>query len=182
MRLFLISLCLFSTAQAQSFQRLVDAQDVAARFSSARQQLIVVTPVIDTKVVAEAIRRVAVERGVNVFLLLAPEFVEAPSSYGASLGALAGVQIRLANIDRSFALVDADQTAVVLEGALLGSGSAAFLTQESYAITDAKVISARSALFAETWEEAVPYVSLVNRLEGPQLEPETLDLSILGGL
>lgn len=182
MRVLMLVTLLFTTAEAQNYQRLVSAQDVAERLQGVRVQLLYVTPVIENKAIAEAIRRAAVERGVKVYLLVAPDFVEAPGSYTASLAALEGVRVRMAQVERSFAILDVEEAAVVLEGSLLGSGSASFLQRASYAVNEGEVMAERSGLFAGVWEEAAPYLSLVERLDSPELESEAFDWDVLGGL
>lgn len=181
-RLVILAALLWATSEAQDYQQLANSQDVARRIGGVRTQLIYVTPVVEDEVIAEAIRRAAVERGVKVFLLLTPELVEAPGSYAASLATLEGVQIRLAQVDRSFAILDVEEASVVLEGSLLGSGSATFREQTSYAMTEGQVVSDRSALFGSVWDGAIPYVSLVERIQSPEQETETFDWSVLGGL
>lgn len=166
MRWCALALLVLTSAWAQP-QPLSTAQQVAAQLGSAREQLLLVTPSVSSKPLAEAIRRAATERGVQVFIVVAPAWAEAPGSYVASLALLDGVQVRLAETERQFVIVNASDDAFVIEGGLVSTSVRRFDERPTYAFADPRDVSDRALLFAELWRSAVPYRSFISREDVP---------------
>ena len=142
---------------------LTTPQGVASQLERANEQLLVLAPNVFSKPTAEAIRRAAAERGVRVFVLVSPAWVEAPGSFVASLSLIEGVQVRLAEVERRFVVVDTGGAAFVIEGGLVGEGSRRFDERPTYALADPPAVAARAELFMGVWQGAVPYMPFIDR-------------------
>ncbi len=156
-------LLLVSSAVAQAPEALTTPEAVAAQLGAANEQLLVMVPTVRSQMVAEALRKAAVERGVKVFLLVSPEYVEEGGSFVPALAVLEQVQTRLALVDRSFVVADRGEAAFLLEGAILGSSARGFDARETYALRDAATLSDRGHLFEDVWLAAPEYISLIER-------------------
>lgn len=161
-----LALLLLTSVWAQP-QSLSDAQQVAAQLGRAQEQLLLVTKSVSSKPLAEALRRAAAERGVRVFIVVAPASVEAPGSYVASLALLGGVQVRLAQTERQFVVVDVASDAFVIEGSLISTSVRRFDERPTYAFAEPQAVGERALHFAELWRSAVPYRSFIYREEVP---------------
>ncbi len=146
---------------------LTTAQQVAAQLGRAHEQLLLVTPSVSSKPLAEALRRAAAERGVQVFIVVAPAWAEAPGSYVASLALLEGVRVRLAETERQFVVVDVADDAFVIEGSLVSASTQRFDERPTYAFANPQAVGERALHFAELWRSAVPYRSFIYREEVP---------------
>lgn len=163
MKLIVLLLFPASVAFAGPPEALVSSSAVADALNGAREQVLLLSPSVSNREVAEALRRAAVERDVKVFMVVSPEHVEEGGSFVASLAALDNVRVRLAVVDRAFALVDAAGAAFVIEGGALSEGGGQFDAQEGYATRDSDVIADRGGLFNDVWGVAPAYRSLVER-------------------
>lgn len=157
-------LLLVSSAVAQAPEALSTPEAVAAQLGTANEQLLVMVPTVRSQVIAEALRKAVVERGVKVFLLVSPEYVEEGESFVPSLAILDGVQTRLALVDRAFVVADRGEAAFLLEGSVLGSSAQGFDARETYALRDAATLSNRARLFEDVWLAAPEYISLIERM------------------
>lgn len=162
----ILVLLLLTSVWAQS-EPLSTAQQVASQLGRAHEQLLLVTPSVSSKPLAEAVRRAAAERGVKIFIVVAPASVEAPGSYVASLALLDGVQARLAETERQFVIVDVADDAFVIEGSLVRATTRRFDEQPTYAFADPQAVDERASRFAELWRSAVPYRSFIYREDIP---------------
>lgn len=166
MRWCALALLVLTTAWAQP-ESLTTAQQVAAQVSRAHEQLLLVTPSVSSKPLAEAVRHAAAERGVQVFIVVAPAWVEAPGSYTASLALLDGVQVRLAETERQFVIVDVAGDAFVIEGGLVSTSVRRFDERPTYALADPQDVSKRAEVFTQLWHSATPYRSFISREDFP---------------
>jgi hypothetical protein len=155
---------LISAALAQIPEALTTPEAVAEQLGAANEQLLVMVPTVRSQPLAEALRKAAVERGVRVYLLVSPEYVEEGGSFVPALAVLERVQTRLALVDRSFVIADRGEAAFLLEGEVLGESTQGFDTRETYALRDAATISTRGRLFEEVWLAAPEYISLIERM------------------
>lgn len=162
MRWCALIMLVLTSAWAQP-EPLTDAQQVVAQLGRAHEQLLIVAPSLFSKPIAEALRRAAAERGVQVFVLVSPAWVEAPGSYVASLALLDGVQVRLAETDRRFAVVDMHDDAFVIEGGLVSESQRRFDERPTYALADPQDVSDRAGHFTQLWRSAIPYRSFIGR-------------------
>jgi phosphatidylserine/phosphatidylglycerophosphate/cardiolipin synthase-like enzyme len=166
MKWCLLVIPLLATAWAQP-SAITTPQQVVSQLDRANVQLLVVAPSVFSKPTAEAIRRAAAERGVQVFVIVSPRWVEAPGSYVASLSLIEGVQVRLAETERRFVVVDVGEAAFVIEGGLVSEGSRRFDEGPTYALADPLEVASRAGLFTDVWQGAVPYTSFINREDIP---------------
>lgn len=137
---------------------------VAAQLGAATEQLLVMVPTVRSEAIAEGLRQAAVERGVQVYLLVSPEHADEGGSYVPALALLEGVHTRLALVDRSFIVADGGEAAFLLEGEMLGGSTQAFDARETYALRDAATIASRGRLFEDVWLAAPKYLSLIERM------------------
>jgi hypothetical protein len=157
-------------AQALPARTLTTSQEVGATLLAATSEVMIVTPALRSKDVAEGLRKAAVERGVRVFLLADVRFLNDGGSYLNGLSLTPGIQVRLLRgVGASRATVDRQLT---LSGPLL-SDIASPLQQELTATTQEpfKVRSA-AAWFSKAWAQARPY-----KYKVPDLAPKTPALS-----
>ena len=148
-------------------EALTTSEQVVAQLDRAHDQLLLLAPSLFSKPVAEAVRRAAAERGVQVFILVAPAWVEAPGSYVASLALLGGVQVRLAETERRFVVLDRDDAAFVLEGGLVSESQRRFDERPTYALADPQEVQARAGHFTQLWGSATLYRSFIDREDFP---------------
>lgn len=160
MKWCLLVIPLLATACAQP-SAITTPRQVVSQLGRANAQLLVVAPSVFSKPTAEAIRRAAAERGVQVFVIVSPRWVEAPGSYVASLSLIEGIQVRLAETERRFVVVDVGEAAFVIEGGLVSEGSRRFDEGPTYALADPLEVAARAELFMGVWQGAVPYTSFI---------------------
>lgn len=111
---FTISL---TRAQAANYRVLSSAEEVADAVNIATGEILVVTDVLRSQRVADALREAMVVRGVAVYLLTPAATAEEKPSYAASL-AYAGANVRLSDVGGSFIVVDRRYT---VTGPLVGS-------------------------------------------------------------
>lgn len=137
---------------------------VATQLGAATEQLLVMAPAVRSFELAEALRRAAAERGVRVFLLVSPAFVDAGDSFVPALAVLPNVQTRLALVDRAFVVAGRGEGAFLLEGEWLGENAPAPGSRDLYALTDAAAVADRGRLFGDVWRAAPTYRSLIERL------------------
>jgi len=161
---FLALFLLVSVASAQAPEALPTPEAVAAQLDTATEQLLVMVPTVRAEPIAEALRRAAVERGVRIYLLVSPEYVEEGGSFVPSLAVLEGVHTRLALVDRSFVVADRGEAAFLLEGEMLTSSAQAFDSRDTYVLRDAATLANRGRLFEDVWLAAPEYTSLIERL------------------
>lgn len=166
MRWCVLTVTLLATAWAQP-DALATSQQVVAQLDRANEQMLMMAPSVFSKPIAEAVRRAAAERGVQVFVLVSPAWVEAPGSYIASLALLGGVQVRLAVTERRFVVVDVDSDAFVIEGGLVSEAARRFDERPTYALADPQEVQDRAALFTRVWRAATPYRSFIDREDLP---------------
>lgn len=162
----MLAMLVLTPAWAQA-DALATSQQVVAQLDRAHEQMLLLAPSLFSRPVAEAVRRAAAERGVAVFVLVAPAWVEAPGSYVASLALLSGVQVRLTETERRFVVVDGDDDAFVIEGALVSESQRRFDERPTYALADPREVQARAALFTQVWSAATPYRSFIGREDLP---------------
>lgn len=160
----LVLLALSPVALAAPPEALATPAAVAAQLGAATEQLLVMTPAVRSFDLAEALRRAATERGVRVFLLVSPTFVDAGDSFVPALAVLPNVQTRLALIDRAFVVAGGGEEAFLLEGEWLGDAAPAPDSRDLYAVTDEAAVADRSRLFGDVWRAAPAYRSLIDRL------------------
>lgn len=163
MRLFTL-LALLPVAWAAPPEALATPAAVAAQLGAATEQLLVMAPAVRSFELAEALRQAAAERGVRVFLLVSPAFVDAGDSFVPALAVLPNVQARLALVDRAFVVAGRGEGTFLLEGAWLGESAPAPGSRDLYALTDAVTLASRSWLFSNVWLAAPAYRSLIERL------------------
>lgn len=163
MRFLPLLLVLASGSLAQTSTALGTPDAVVAQLAAATEQLLVMVPTVRSQELAEALRQAAVERGVRVYLLVSPDYVEEGGSFVSSLAVLANVYTRLALVDRSFIVADRGEAAFLLEGEGLGSAQS-FDSRDTYALRDAPTIGNRGRLFEDVWLAAPEYRSLIERL------------------
>ena len=160
----LILLALSPVAFAAPPEAFTTPAAVAVQVGAATEQLLVMAPAVRSFELAEALRRAAAERGVQVFLLVSPAFVDAGDSFVPALAVLPNVQTRLALVDRAFVIAGWGEGAFLLEGEWLGENAPAPGARDLYALTDATTVADRSRLFGDVWLAAPAYRSLIERL------------------
>lgn len=161
---------LFTTAWTTAWAQpdtLTTPQEVVGQLGRAHDQLLIMTPGLYSKAVAEALRRAAAERGVEVFIVVSPAWAEAPGSYVASLALVSGVQVRLAETTRRFVVVDVGDDAFVIAGGLVGEAARRFDERPTYALAEPRAVQTHAGLFTETWDAAIPYRSFIDREDVP---------------
>ena len=89
----------------QEFKVLWAPEHVAQVIDVAREEVLIVTEYLESDVVADALRRAIVERGVSVLIVTSPETVRDNVSYIDTL-ALAGAHVGLANVGGSMLIAD----------------------------------------------------------------------------
>ena len=73
------------------------------------------------------------------------------------------MQVRLAETERRFVVLDRDDTAFVLEGGLVSESERRFDERPTYALADPREVQARAAVFTQLWGAATPYRSFIDR-------------------
>ena len=160
---FVMLLWFTSSALATTPTQLRTPEAVAAQLGVATEQLLVMVPTVRSLVIADALRKAAVERGVEVYLIVSAESVEEGGSFVPSIAVLEKVYTRLALVDRSFIIGDSGVKAFLLEGDLLSQSSQAFEGQATYALHDDTTLARRGNLFRDVWLAAPAYRSLIER-------------------
>ena len=112
--MFVISL---AKAQTANYRILSEAEEVGDILEVATGEILVVTDVLRSQLVADALREATVVRGVAVYVLIPTATAEEKPSYVASL-AYAGANIRLSEVGGSFIVIDRRYT---VTGPLIGS-------------------------------------------------------------
>ena len=105
------------TAQAPTQQVLSSIEKVVETIATATDEVLVVTDVLRSVEVADALREAIAVRGVPVYMLIPPDTVEENASYVAGL-AHAGAKVRLSEVGGSFLVID---RRVTIAGPLVGS-------------------------------------------------------------
>ncbi|WP_102127579.1 hypothetical protein [Deinococcus planocerae] len=142
-------------APAPDRQTLASAQAVGASLYAATGEVLLVTPTLRSREVAEGLRRAATERGVNVYLLADARFVGEGASYLGGLSLIPRIQVRLvrglrgarATIDRR----------VLLSGPLLADVVSPLRGEPTVAVREPRAVAQASAWFTRTWNTAAPY-------------------------
>lgn len=104
-------------AQTANYRILGEAKEVGDLIEVATGEILVVTDVLRSQEVADALREAMVVRGVAVYVLTSAATVEERPSYVASL-AYVGAHIRLSEVGGSFIVIDRRYT---VTGPLIGS-------------------------------------------------------------
>ena len=104
-------------AQTANYRILGEAEEVSDLIEVATSEILVVTDVLRSQGVADALREAMVVRGVAVYVLISAATVEERPSYVASL-AYVGANVRLSEVGGSFIVIDRRYT---VTGPLIGS-------------------------------------------------------------
>ena len=104
-------------AQTANYRILSDAGEVNDILEVATGEILVVTDVLRSQLMADALREAMVVRGVTVYVLIPTATAEEKPSYVASL-AYAGANVRLSEVGGSFIVIDRRYT---VTGPLIGS-------------------------------------------------------------
>lgn len=86
---WVLLLGLFSFGMAQEKNTLSRLEEVVGLIAQAQRQIVLVAPGLYNPAIAGALHKAAVERGVQVLLLLEIDSINQPSSYAAAFGFLA---------------------------------------------------------------------------------------------
>ncbi len=131
---------------------------VAAQIGAANEQLLVMVPALRSLEIADALRKAAAERGVQVYMVVSAEHAEEPGSFVKTLALLEEtVHVRLAIVDRAFIIGDRGTHAFLLEGEMLAQSSPTFDAKNTYAVRDSTTLARRGRLFEDVWLAAPPY-------------------------
>ena len=107
--LFTLIVLMGHTTAQSSLPKTLLPEDKAVRLvEAAREEVLLATPGIYSRQLAEALREAMVVRGVAVYLLVPANSAEDRASYVASLS-LAGARVRFAEIEGSVLVVDRQQ-------------------------------------------------------------------------
>ena len=115
--IFLVLVVLTTTAQTPTQQVVTSLEEVVDAINTATNEILLVTDVLRTQEVADALREALAVRGVPVYLLIPSNTVEENASYVASL-AHAGANVRLLEVSGSFLVIDRH---ITIAGPLIGS-------------------------------------------------------------
>ncbi len=144
-----------SVSAQQAAQRLGTPQAVGAALYTASREILIVTPSIRSKDVAEALRKTAVERGIAIFVIADARLINEPAGYLSGLSLLEKIQVRLVQgLTSSQALIDRN---VMISGPLLFDGPNPLEKRPTVAATDAEVNNRTVTWFNQVWKTAKPY-------------------------
>lgn len=87
------------------YEQYNNSAEIALAIDTATEEIMLVTDTLDTKNIAEAIRKAVVERGVEVYLLTLAETVDKDANYITSL-TLAGAAVRLGPVEGAMLIID----------------------------------------------------------------------------
>lgn len=141
--------------QPAGYQRLGTPQAVSATLYSASREILIVSPSIRSKDVAEALRKAALERGVTIFVIADARLVGEPAGYLSGLSLLENVHVRLVQgLTSSRATID---RTIVVSGPLLFDSPNPLENRPTFAATDPQATATTVAWFNRVWSTAKPY-------------------------
>ncbi|PNY79675.1 hypothetical protein [Deinococcus koreensis] len=151
----LVALTVCGGARAERSWTLTTSQQVGASLYEATSEVLLVTPTLRSKDVAEALRRAAVERGVRIFLIADGRYVNEGASYLASLSLTPGIQVRLVRgLEASRATIDRQMT---VSGPLLADVPSPRRPGATLALQQPQAVRVASTWFSKAWATARPY-------------------------
>ncbi len=151
----------FVRAQTATYRILNKAEEVEEVVQVATSEILVVTDVLRSQAVADALREAMVVRGVAVYILIPVVTAEEKPSYTASL-AYAGANVRLSEVGGSFIVLDRRYT---LTGPLIGSLGQVETETPTLLIDDPSYAQKFVEGFRQSFEQAQVYTPQV---EGKQ--------------
>ncbi len=137
------------------YHRLGTPQAVGATLYTASREILLISPSLRSKDVAEALRKSAVERGVTIFVIADARLINEPSGYLGSLSFLENVHVRLVQgLTSSRAIID---RSILVSGSLLFDVPNPLETKPTFAATDAQITASTVTWFNRIWSTAKPY-------------------------
>jgi hypothetical protein len=141
--------------QLAGYHRLGTPQAVGATLYTASSEILVISPSIRSKDVAEALRKSALERGVTIFVIADVRLVDEPAGYLGGLSLLKNVHVRLVQgLTSSRAIID---RSILVSGSLLFDVPNPLESKPTFAATDPQATSSTIAWFNRVWGTAKPY-------------------------
>lgn len=131
------------------------AREVGDGVASAASEVMLVTPFLRSKEVAESLRKVATQRGVRVYVLADVQYIQEGGSFLNGLSMVKGIQIRLLRgLKDSRATIDRKST---ITGPLLADQASLLNPGMTTLIQEPRMVQAASAWFSRAWATATPY-------------------------
>lgn len=150
-----LTLLYVSAALALPGQTLSTPQQVGATLLAATSEVMLVTPALRSKDVAESLRKAATERGVRVFLLADVRFLNDGGSFLGGLSMTPGIQVRLLRgLNNSRATIDRQ---VTLSGPLLADIISPLQQTPTQTSQEPREVRTASVWFTKAWAQASPY-------------------------
>lgn len=146
-------LCLGMAQEQGTLNRL---EEVVGLIEQAQRQIVLVAPGLYSPAIATALHKAAVQRGVQVLLLLEIDSINRPSSYAAAFGFLAPekpLYVRAVRAVRLSPRLLLDSRVLISGPLVMGDGLAAEPTRLSTRFTDLAVEIDR---FNRIWQQAPP--------------------------
>jgi hypothetical protein len=156
MRLGWALLWLFCLGIAQEQTTLRRLEEVVSLIEQAQRQVVLVAPGLYNPALASALHKVAVERGVQVLLLLELDSINQPSSYAAAFGFLAPerpLYVRAVRAVRLSPRILLDSRVLISGPLVMGDTLSSEPTRLSTRFTDLAVEIDR---FNRVWQQAPP--------------------------
>lgn len=134
---------------------LQSGSQVAAVVYSAARSVTVTAPSIRSREVADALRRAAVERGANVFILADDRYVREPAGFLSALSLVPGIQVRLVRgVSQSWVIVDGK---VALAGPLVWEVASPLESRATVVDRGQATLARLSGWFSRSWKVARVY-------------------------
>lgn len=154
--IFIASIVFSVKAQAPTQQVLNSTEKIVEIINTATDEILLVTDVLRTVEVADAMREALAVRGVPVYILIPPNTVGENVSYIASL-AHAGANVRLSEVGGSFLVLD---RRITMAGPLIGSLGQASEGMPTVFIDDPTYAAQFVDGFIQSFEEAQIYTPI----------------------
>ena len=151
----LISFALGWAVAQTATQTLESPKVVGGVLYTGTQEILVVTPSVRSKDVADGLRRAAVERGTPVYIIADAALVGERAGFLPGLSLVKNVQVRLLRgLTQSSAVVDRK---LLISGLLLFDIPSPLETKLTEARTDSRAINDAVRWFTKAWKLAKPY-------------------------
>jgi sugar-specific transcriptional regulator TrmB len=137
------------------YHRLGTPQAVGATLYTASREILIISPSLRSKDIAEALRKSALERGVTIFVIADALLVDEPAGYLGGLSLLKNVHVRLVQgLTSSRAIID---RTILVSGSLLFDVPNPLESKPTFAATDPQATSSTINWFNRVWRTAAPY-------------------------
>lgn len=151
----LISFALGWAVAQTATQTLESPKVVGGVLYTGTQEILLVTPSVRSKDVADGLRRAAVERGTPVYIIADAALVGERAGFLPGLSLVKNVQVRLLRgLTQSSAVVDRK---LMISGSLLFDIPSPLETKLTEARSDSRAVSDAVRWFTKAWKLAKPY-------------------------